>query len=82
MEEHSADIYNAFKQMAEASGGFIERSSNPAHSFQEALQASENYYLLYYSPKNYKQDEKFNEIEVQVKDKDYKIIHRRGYLAN
>lgn len=82
MEEHSADIYNAFKQMAEASGGFIERSSNPAHSFQQALQASENYYLLYYSPKNYKKDEKFKEIEVQVKGKDYKIIHRLGYLAN
>jgi len=82
MEEHSEDIYNAFRKMAEATGGFIESSSNPASSFQRALQASESYYLLYYSPKDYKQDEKFKEIEVQVKDKDYKIIHRLGYIAN
>ena len=82
MQEHSEDIYNAFRQMAEATGGFIESSSNPAFSFQRALQASESYYLLYYSPKNYKQDEKFKEIEVQVKDKNYKIIHRLGYIAN
>jgi hypothetical protein len=82
MEEHSEDILSAFKEMAEATGGFIENSSNPASSFQRALQASENYYLLYYSPKNYTQDEKFKEIEIRVKDKDYKITHRLGYIAN
>jgi hypothetical protein len=82
MEEHSEDILSAFTQIAEATGGFIENSSNPASSFQRALQASENYYLLYYSPKNYTQDEKFKKIEVRVKDKDYKITHRLGYIAN
>jgi hypothetical protein len=82
MEEHSDDIYNAYKQMAEASGGFIESSSNPAVSFQRAIQASENYYLLYYSPKNYTSDEKFKEIQVKVKDESLKIIHRLGYFAN
>lgn len=82
MEEHSEDISTAFKQMAEATGGFIERSSNPVSSFQRALQASESYYLLYYSPKNYQPDEKFKEIKIQMKDEDYKIVHRLGYYAN
>jgi hypothetical protein len=82
MEEQSEDIYQAFKEMARATGGFVDSSSNPAYLFQNALQASENYYLLYYSPKNYTSDEKFKEIQVRVKDKDYKIIHRLGYYAN
>jgi hypothetical protein len=82
MQEHSEDIYSAFKQMAQATGGFVESSGNPAASFKLAVEASENYYLLYYSPKNYKGEGKFREIKVRVKDKDYKVIHRAGYFDN
>jgi len=82
MEEHTEDIYSSFKQIAQATGGITDTSSNPTSSFKRALDASENYYLLYYSPKEYTRDEKFREIEVKVKNKDYKIFHRLGYYSN
>jgi len=82
MQEQSEDIYQAFREIARATGGFSDSSANPAYLFKNALQASEDYYLLYYSPKGYTSDEKFKEIQVRVKDKDCKIIHRLGYFAN
>jgi len=82
MEEQSEDIFVVFKEMAEATGGFSASAANPASLFQKALEASENYYLLYYSPEGYKKDGKFKEIKVKVKDKDYRVIHRAGYFAN
>jgi len=80
-EEHSEDIYQPFKEMANATGGFVESSSNPAFLFQKALEASENYYLLYYSPKNYEYDGKFKKIKIKLKNKNYKVTHRAGYFA-
>lgn len=82
MEEKSEDIYSAFKEMARATGGFTDSSANPDSLFQQAVDASENYYLIYYSPLNYKSDGKFKEIKVRVKDKDYRVTHRLGYFAN
>ncbi|NOR15951.1 MAG: hypothetical protein GQ544_09615 [Candidatus Aminicenantes bacterium] len=81
-EEHSEDIFSTFKQMADATGGFIDSSADPSLSFQRALQAAENYYLLYYSPKNFILDGKFKNIKVQLKDKKYKVVHRLGYFAD
>ncbi len=82
MVEHSEDIFSAFREMAMATGGLVLSSRNPAYAFQQALDASENYYLLYYRPKDYVVDGKFKEIEVRVKDKKYKVIHRAGYFSN
>ena len=82
MEEHSEDLFSPFKEMAEATGGFVGSSSNPVPLFKNALDESENYYLLYYSPKNYTGDGKFKNIKVRVKNKDYKVTHRSGYFAN
>jgi VWFA-related protein len=82
MEEHSEDIFNAFKEIAEASGGFTESSSNPIFLLQKAVDASENYYLLYYSPANYTRDGKFKKIKVKIKNGNYRISHRTGYFAN
>jgi VWFA-related protein len=82
MEEHSEDIFNAFKEIAEASGGFTESSSNPIFLLQKAVDASENYYLLYYSPANYQRDGKFKKITVKIKNGNYRISHRTGYFAN
>ncbi len=82
MEEHSEGIFNAFKEIAEASGGFTESSSNPIFLLQKAVDASENYYLLYYSPANYKRDGKFKKIKVKIKNGNYRISHRAGYFAN
>ncbi len=82
MEESSEDIFNAFREVAVATGGFLHSSSNPVALFKDAVEASDNYYLVYYSPLNYKRDGKFKQIKVRVKDKDLKVTHRSGYFAN
>jgi hypothetical protein len=82
MKEHSEDIFGPFLEMADATGGFADSSANPDFLFQAAVKASENYYLLYYSPKGYKSDGSFKNITVRVKDKDYRVTHRVGYYAN
>jgi len=81
MEEHSEDIFSAFRETARATGGIADSSGNPEFLFQQAAKASENYYLIYYSPLNYKKDGTFKKIEVKVKNKKYKITHRAGYFA-
>jgi len=81
-EEHSEDIYQPFTEIANATGGSTINSANPQYLFQKAVEASENYYLLYYSPKNYISDGSFKNIEVKVKAKNYRIMHRAGYIAN
>jgi VWFA-related protein len=82
MEEHSEDIFSAFREMAKATGGLVIGSRNPVHAFQRTLEASENFYLLYYRPREYTQDGKFKEIEVRVKKRRYRVLHRAGYFSN
>jgi hypothetical protein len=81
MEEHSEDLFRIFQEMAEATGGFSDSSANSSVLFRKALDSSENYYLLYYSPLNTKSDGQFREIKVRVKDKNYRVVHRLGYFA-
>lgn len=81
-EERSEDIFSAFSKIAQATGGLVESSGNAFAGFQKAVEASENYYILYYTPKNYRSDGKFRKIKVTVKGKDYKVLHRAGYLAD
>jgi hypothetical protein len=69
--------------MAEATGGFFDSSANPAPMFHNALQAAENYYLLYYSPRKVEETERaFRKIEVRVKKGGYRVLHRSGYFIN
>ena len=78
----SAELFGAFHEMAKTTGGITDSSANIASSFERAAIASENYYLLYYSPKNYKADGKFRNIKVKVKGKNYRVTHRAGYIAD
>lgn len=80
--ESSDDIFSAFEQMASATGGFIDSSANPARAFQDALAAAENYYLIYYSPKNRSLDGEFRNIAVRIKTGSFRVIHRVGYFAD
>lgn len=80
--EQSEDIFSAFREMARATGGLTDSSSNAASAFQRAVDASENYYLIYYTPANYKREGNFRNIDVKVKNKNYRIMHRAGYFAN
>ena len=78
----SASIYSLFREMAHTTGGISESSGNPLSAFRKAVAASENYYLLFYSPANYQADGKFQEIKVVVKGKQFRVTNRAGYFAN
>lgn len=79
--EQSEDIYGAFREMAHSTGGLTDTSANAEASLKRAIQASENYYLIYYSPENYKRDGKFRKIEVKVKNQNLRLSYRSGYFA-
>ena len=78
----SSAVFGTFHEMAKATGGITDSSANIAASFQRAAISSENYYLLYYRPKNYQADGKFKNIKVKVKGKNYRVTHRAGYIAD
>jgi hypothetical protein len=82
MREQSEDVFSTFSEVTKATGGLIRTSQNPAMGFKNAVNASESCYFLFYSPKNYKRDGKFKTIEVKVKNRNYSIKHRTGYVAN
>lgn len=82
LQELSVDVYQAFKEMAAATGGLAESTSNPSFALRQAAEASSNYYLLYYRPTDYKADGRFQKIEVRVKGEGLKVIHRLGYIAD
>ena len=81
MREQSEDIFKVLSEAAKATGGHVDTSQNPGSAFKNALNRSDDYYLLYYSPKNYVRDGQFKSIEVKVKDTKYKVFHRLGYFA-
>ena len=76
------EVFRGFSEMAEVTGGLKDSSANASASFKRAVDYSESYYLLYYSPKNYKADGKFKKIKVRVKGKNYRVTHRTGYIAD
>jgi VWFA-related protein len=82
MHDMSMGIFKIFKDIAEATGGLSDSAANVASLLKRAADASENYYLLYYVPEDYKADGKFRKIEVKIKNKKYRITHRSGYIAD
>ena len=78
----SAELFSAFKDIARATGGSTDSSANAAFAFEKAVDASENYYLLYYQPSGLRKDGKFRDIKVKVKNRKYAITHRAGYFAD
>ena len=82
MEERSEDIFGPFREMARATGGFSDSSANVAAAMKAAVEASENYYLLYYTPAAYRADGKFRRVTVKVRDGAYRVSHRLGYIAD
>jgi VWFA-related protein len=81
MAAKSEDIYSAFNEIARATGGISTTSANAAFAFKTAVDASENYYLIYYRPRDYKADGKFHETKVKVTTGNYQVAHRAGYWA-
>jgi len=67
--------------VARATGGIVDSSGNAAAAFARAINASENYYLIYYKPKKYTADGSFHELKVKVTTGSYQVAHRAGYWA-
>jgi hypothetical protein len=82
MEESTEDIFSAFREVALATGGSVNSSANADYLIKKAVEASENYYLLYYSPENVKKNRKFRKIEVRVKKEGLRVNFRAGYIAD
>ncbi len=80
--ESAMQAFRGFSEVAEVTGGLKDTSGNAAASFKRAVDYSESYYLLYYSPKNYKANGKFKKIKIKVKGQSYRITHRSGYFAD
>jgi hypothetical protein len=77
----TGEFFAVFKKIAQMTGGLTISSQNPLASTKKAIEVADRCYLLYYQPKNAAMDGTFREIEVRVKDRDYSIFHRKGYLA-
>ncbi len=75
------DIFSSLDEIAKATGGLTVRSANADYLMRQASKAAENYYLLYYSPKDKTPDGKFRTITVRVKQGDYRVVHLAGYFA-
>jgi len=82
LQDLSADIYASFKDMAAATGGLSESTSNPNFALRQAAEASSNYYLVYYRPLDYRADGRFQKIDIRVKGEGLKVTHRLGYIAD
>ena len=82
MEEQSEDIFAPFLELARATGGFIGTSANMLTMMKSAVEASENYYLLYYRPAEYVANGKFHDLAVRVKGGGYRVTHRAGYISD
>jgi len=82
LQDLSSDVYASFREMAAATGGLFESTTNPNFAMRQAAEASSNYYLLYYRPVNYRADGRFQTIEVRVKGEGLKVTHRVGYVAD
>jgi len=80
--EESTDIYLAFKDLTTTTGGIMDATTNAAAGMQKAVEASEQYYLLYYAPASVRTDGSFREIKVRVKNASYAVFHRTGYIAD
>jgi hypothetical protein len=74
-------FFDAFKEIAVTTGGWTESSANPEFAFKKIVEAAENYYLLYYKPKEYRADGRYKEIRVKIKGGGYDVSHRSGYIA-
>jgi hypothetical protein len=81
MREQSEDIFKALTTVAQATGGTSDTSQNPAASFKTTLKESENYYILYYKPASAAPPGTFMDVAVKVRSRDYRVVHRAGYLT-
>ena len=81
MREQSEDIFKALTAISQATGGITDSSQNPAASMKFALAATEACYILYFTPSVAAPPGTFLDIDVKVRDRDFRVVCRAGYLA-
>jgi hypothetical protein len=81
MREQSEDIYRVLTAAAEATGGSTDTGQNPAVSLAKALKATELSYILLFAPATSAPPGTFIGLDVKVKGRDYRVVHRSGYLT-
>ena len=82
MREQSEDIFKIFAATAQATGGSVYNSQDPAISIKNTIKDSEKYYLLYFDAPAAGAPGAFESLKVTVKGKDYKVVNRQGYALN
>jgi len=82
-KEVGSDVRDsALRFISVSTGGFAIRNTNDLHIGLERIdQDIRSYYLLRYRPQNQEFDGKFREVVVKVRNPDYTVRHRTGYLA-
>ena len=81
MREQSEDTYPGFVEIAKATGGTSDSSSNPARAFKRAAEASGEYYLLSYAPEGTATGAGFRQIEVRVNRPGCQVIYPQGFFT-
>jgi hypothetical protein len=82
MREQNTDIFRASADIAAATGGTVDTSQNPAAAFKNTLRAADEYYLLYFTPTPEAAGGAFHPLSIKVKGKNYKVVHRMGYIGS
>jgi len=81
MREQSEDVFKALSTIAEATGGIVDSSQNPAASIKTAAKAADSYYLLFYTPVVSVPPGTFLDLKVKVKGQNYKVVHSAGHFS-
>jgi len=75
------DFYGRLEAICSISGASFRRDLTAHELLQESVGRLDQYYLVYYAPSYYAGDGKFKSIEVRVKDRQYQMVHRQGYVS-
>jgi hypothetical protein len=81
MREQSEDTFPGFVDIAKATGGTVDSSSNVAAAFKRAAEASSDYYLLGYVPSGGGPSGAFRQVEIEVKRPGCLVTNPAGYFA-
>src|SRR5262249_24286 len=72
------------KRLTDETGGrliVVRSEKNLEQAFDQISQELRNQYTLGYIPTNTKHDAAYRKVKVDMKDKDYSALTRRGYYA-
>jgi len=75
------DFYGRLEAISSLSGASFRRDLTAHEMLEEALGRLDQYYLVYYTPSYYAGDGKFKSIEMRVKNRQYRLVHRAGYVS-